>query len=102
MTTLNLSILPTVRLPSREELRVMLARPSVLVSLIVGGTLVVLALIAAVTWLSLAGKGTDALIVGVGGLLTTALIRLSGRVRAQDGKLDTLVAVTPTDPTAGR
>lgn len=74
-----------VNLPTREEIRDMLARPSVAITAIICGTLFALGAVAGVVYLAATGKGVEAVGVFILAMLTAVLgkmNRLHGEVRA--------------------
>jgi hypothetical protein len=71
-----------VRIPTRQELRaIMITRPSVLITTIVCGTLVLLAFVGALVFLTFNGRGTEALTVAVVAPIVGMLVSVSQRVQ---------------------
>ncbi len=78
MTVYDLN--PTPFIPSRLELRLMLRTPAVLVSAMLCVTVVILAFVAAMTFLLYKGKSTEALAVGVVIPIVGVLVHTSTKV----------------------
>lgn len=89
MATWTVPNSPTLALPTKQELRAMLSRPSVVITLALCVTAVILSFVGAITYLAATGKGTEALgalvIVPVIGFMVTTIGRLSKIEKATNG-----------------
>ena len=88
-----------MRFPTRTEVRAMLfSDRRVVLAAIVAGTLIILAFIAALTFLAWQDRGTEALTVALVTPVVGVLVSILQRVKATETKIDALPPSTVDGP----